>query len=103
MAIATDIDSKIHRFINLAAKKITVVQAYVFGSSVKRIRHDWSDIDLAIVSPDFSGDRFGDYKLLIPFIIEVDRSIEVHPLHPRDFNEDNPFIKEILSSGLKIV
>jgi len=103
MAIARDIDSKIHRFINLVAKKITVVQAYVFGSSVRGIRHDWSDIDLAIVSPDFSGDRFEDYKLLIPFIIEVDRSIEVHPFHPRDFNEDNPFIKEILTSGLKIV
>jgi uncharacterized protein len=103
MAIATDIDSKIHRFINLVSKKITVVQAYVFGSSVRGIRHDWSDIDLAIVSSDFSGDRFEDYKLLIPFILEVDRSLEVHPFHPRDFNEDNPFIKEILTSGLKIV
>lgn len=103
MAIATDIDSKIHRFINLVSKKITVVQAYVFGSSVREIRHDWSDIDLAIVSSDFSGDRFEDYKLLIPFILEVDRSLEVHPFHPRDFNEDNPFIKEILTSGLKIV
>ncbi len=103
MAVATDIDNKVHLFLDLISKKIEIVQAYLFGSSVKGKSHEWSDIDLAIVSPDFSGDSFEDSKMLFPFILQIDRSIEVHPFRPGDFSLDNPFIKEIVETGLRIV
>ena len=103
MAVTTDIDSKVHLFLQLVSKKINVVQAYLFGSSAKSQRHEWSDIDLAIVSPDFSGDSFEDSKILFPFILAVDRAIEVHPFRPDDFSSANPFAKEILESGVKII
>lgn len=103
MAVATDIESKIHLFIQLASKRIKIDQVYVFGSSARGKRHEWSDIDVAIVSPDFSGDSFEDSKLLFDFILQVDRSIEVHPFHPDDFNAANPFAKEIMESGVKII
>jgi predicted nucleotidyltransferase len=103
MAVATDIEARVNLFLELAAKKINIVQAFLFGSSVKGERHEWSDIDLAIVSPDFSGDSFEDLKILIPFIIQVDRSLEVHPFHPKDFTASNPFIKDILESGVQIL
>jgi len=103
MAVAADIDAKIHVFLQLASKKINIVQAYLFGSSAKGNRQEWSDIDLAIVSPDFSGDSFEDLKILIPIIIKVDRALEVHPFHPKDFTTSNPFIKVILDSGVQLI
>ena len=103
MAIAADIDSKVYLFLQLVSKKINIVQAYLFGSSAKGKRHEWSDIDLAIISPDFTGDSFEDSKLFFPFILKVDRAIEVHPFHPDDFSPANPFVKEILASGVKII
>ena len=103
MAVTADIDSKIHLFLQLASKRIRIVQAYLFGSSVKGNRYQWSDIDLAIVSPDFSGDSFEDSKVLFPLILQIDRSIEVHPFCPADFSSENPFVKEILETGVQIV
>jgi predicted nucleotidyltransferase len=103
MAVATDLEARVKLFLELAAKKINIVQAFLFGSSVKDERHKWSDIDLAIVSPDFSGDSFEDLKILIPIIIKVDRSIEIHTFHPKDFTVSNPFVKEILESGVQII
>ncbi|RMH74741.1 MAG: nucleotidyltransferase domain-containing protein [Calditrichaeota bacterium] len=102
MAVATDIEDKVRRFLRLASGKIRIVQAYLFGSSAKGTRHEWSDIDIAIVSPDFSGDPFEDSKLFFPFILQVDRAIEVHPFRPEAFTEANPFVKEILASGVPV-
>ncbi len=102
MAIDTDIENKVYLFLELVSKKINLTQAYIFGSAAKHTHHTWSDIDLAIVSPDFSGDRFEDSKLLIPFIIDVDRSIEVHPFRPEDFSPENPFVDGIVSTGVRI-
>ncbi len=102
MATAADIDSEVHLFLQMVSKKVRIVQAYLFGSYAKGIRHKWSDIDLAIVSPDFSGDSFEDSKMLFPFILEVNRAIEVHPFRPDDFSSANPFVKEILDTGVII-
>ncbi len=103
MAIRTDIENKIQLFIQLASKRIRINQVYIFGSSARGERHEWSDIDLVVVSPDFSGDSFEDSKMLFPFILQVDRSIEVHPFRPDDFSPKNPFVREIMDTGVKIV
>jgi predicted nucleotidyltransferase len=103
LAVATDIENKIQSFIQLASRRIKIDQVYIFGSSVTGKRHEWSDIDLVIISPDFSGDSFEDSKMLFPFILQVDRSIEVHPFHPTDFNPTNPFVREIMDTGVKII
>lgn len=102
MAIATDIENKVRLFLQLISSKIEITQAYIFGSAARGRHHEWSDIDLAIVSPDFSGDPFEDGKQLIPFILEVDRSIEVHPFRPEDFSPEDPFVEEILKTGIRI-
>jgi predicted nucleotidyltransferase len=64
--------------------------------------HEWSDIDLAIVSPDFSDDSFEDSKKLFPYILKVDSAIEVHTFRPDDFSADNPFVQEILDTGVRV-
>jgi len=102
MAVATTVKNKVHLFLKLASQKVQIAQAFIFGSSTRDGRNEWSDIDLAIVSPDFSGDPFEDSKIFFPIILQVDRSIEVHPFHPDDFSSENPFVREILNTGVKI-
>jgi len=69
---------------------IRIEKAILFGSYPKG--KAWKcDIDVAIVSPDFSGIAFYDSKRLIPFLLKVDTRIELHPFRPEDFTEENDF------------
>lgn len=81
---------------------IPVEAAYLFGSWTDGRASKWSDIDLAIVSPAFEGTKFYDRRKLYPAIIEVDTAIEPHPYRPEDFNDSNPFVREILRTGIRI-
>ncbi|KAA0229386.1 nucleotidyltransferase domain-containing protein [candidate division KSB1 bacterium] len=103
MAVAANMTDKIQRLIQLTNPSLRLEAVYLFGSSARGTTHAWSDIDLAIVSPDFSGDSFEDSKRLIPYILQVDSGIEAHPFRPEDFSTDNPFVKEIVDTGLRIL
>lgn len=69
--------------------------------------HQWSDIDLAVISPDFCIDSFEDSKKLTPYILKVDTAIEVHTFRPEKFSArvsaGNPFINEIVGTGVRIL
>lgn len=102
MAVATNIDDKVQEFIQLAGQDLQLEAVYLFGSQARGKAYEWSDIDLAIVSSDFCGDRFDDSSKLIPYILKVDTAIEVHPFRPEDFSADNPFVQEILDTGIRV-
>jgi predicted nucleotidyltransferase len=52
---------KVQTFIRrLKHSGISVELAYLFGSYATNHAGKWSDIDVAIVSPDFSNDRLDD-------------------------------------------
>lgn len=49
------IESKIiNRFLLELSRSISIDKAILFGSSAKRKRKQWSDIDIAIISKDFN-------------------------------------------------
>ena len=81
---------------------IHLERAILFGSHAKGNAGEWSDIDIALVSPDFLGISFYDSKKLIPFLLKVDSRIELHPFRPEDFAEDNEFIREIMRNGVDL-
>ena len=81
---------------------IPVEAAYLFGSWVQGRATEWSDIDLAIVSPVFEGTKFYDRRKLDRAIVEIDTAIHAHPYRPQDFDESNPFVREILRTGIPI-
>ncbi|MGQ9569597.1 MAG: nucleotidyltransferase domain-containing protein [Thermodesulfovibrionales bacterium] len=81
---------------------INVERAILFGSHVRGIGRKWSDIDIAIVSPDFSGIRFSDSKMMVPLVLRSDTRIEVHPFRAEDFTEEDAFVKEIIKTGLEL-
>jgi predicted nucleotidyltransferase len=87
----------------LNANNLPIRQAFVFGSYAKGEQSEWSDIDVALVSDQFEGDFFNDHYKITPYLIEVNSSLEVHPFRPEEFTEDDPFVEEILATGIRIV
>ena len=82
---------------------IHVRQAVLFGSYATGNYDEWSDIDLALVSEDFSGDRFEDRNKLRRITLQVNSDISPMPFRPEDFTPRNYFVKEILKTGIPIL
>ena len=104
MAVVTDKAIEVvERFLKLIkSADINIERIILFGSYAKGNAGEWSDMDIAIVSPDFSGMPFYDRKMLNSFILKIDSRIEVRPFRPEDFTEDNLFVKEILKNGMEL-
>lgn len=81
---------------------IPIKEAILFGSYAKGIANKYSDIDLAVVSEKFEGIRLFDNIKLDKAVLKTSYDLETHPFRPEDFNEDNPFVKEILKEGIRI-
>ena len=56
-----------------------------------------------MVSDLFEGVRIKDKDKIRKFNLAISSSLEVLPFNPNDFTEDNPFAKEIIESGIRIV
>ncbi len=80
-----------------------ISQAVLFGSYAKGTYNDYSDIDLAIVSDDFEGVSFYDNKKLTKAMLRTSIDLETHTYKPEEFNLENPFVREILQNGVRIV
>lgn len=103
VAVSDEILEKLKKFLRMvSASGLHIERAILFGSYAKGTGGTWSDIDIALVSKDFTGIGFYDRKRVNPFLIKVDSRIEPHPFKPEDFTEDNPFVKEILKQGVEI-
>lgn len=98
-----DITNIINSFVALVSSEFPVKSVYLFGSYAKGTAHDNSDINVAIVSDKFEGIRFWDRERLGKYVIKSSVDLEVHPYKTEDFTEDDPFVNEILRTGLKIV
>ncbi|MCD6385008.1 nucleotidyltransferase domain-containing protein [Candidatus Sumerlaeota bacterium] len=97
------IEEIVRTFLEETQKLIRVKAAYLFGSVLRDNFTEYSDIDIAIVSEDFTGFRYEDRHLLNPLILRINHNIEVHPLRPEEFNESNPFVQEIINTGVRII
>ena len=88
---------------SLRENNIPIKQAILFGSYARGNYHEWSDIDLALVSDIFEGNRIDDRGKIRRITLRVSCDIEVLPYRPQDFNSDDPFVKEIMETGIRIV
>ncbi len=81
---------------------IHVTKAYLFGSYLNGKTDEWSDIDVAVISPQISDDRFEERVTLTKIAISVDDRIEPLPFNPASFAKDDPLVREILNKGFVI-
>jgi predicted nucleotidyltransferase len=102
-ALPRAIAQSVEYFLKAVQQRQRVKAAYVFGSQVKNAATEWSDIDLAIVSPDFSSDRFEERLNLMRLAARIDDRIEPNPYTPDDFNANDPLVSEIIRTGVQVV
>ena len=86
----------------LSKNNIKIEQAVLFGSYAQGTFNSWSDIDLAIVSKAFHGERFSDRSIIRRIKLKVSSELEAIPYNPADVTIDNPFVKKILETGVKV-
>jgi predicted nucleotidyltransferase len=92
----------VRQAIDFLRQKIRVRQAILFGSHARGEADEWSDIDLAVISPNFA--RMSHQKvmdLLVEVSLAVTPVLEVRPYTPRDLKEARPtnFLGHILTEG----
>ena len=89
--------------VQLRANNISIENAYLFGSYAKGENRKWSDIDIAIVSNSFEGNRIKDKDKIRKITLSVSSSLEILPFNPSDFSFENPLAKEIIETGIRLV
>ena len=80
-----------------------ISKAYIFGSYARGQVDKWSDIDVAIVSPQISNDRFEERIRLTELAISVDDRLEPLPFNLDSFSDNDPFVRQIKNEGLAII
>ena len=102
--IPDKIKAIIDKYISLLKEnKISVKDAYLFGSYAKGNSHEWSDIDIAIISDSFEGKRIKDRDKIRRLTLSVSSSLEVLPFNPKDFSLENPLAREIIETGIRLI
>lgn len=81
---------------------IAVDKIYLYGSYAGGDQREDSDLDVAVISPSFSGKRFQDAMKLRRIRREIDNRIEPIPFRPEDFKEEHPLVAEIKAKGVAL-
>jgi len=89
------------QFAAAVKSKYPALRFYLFGSFAKGNTHSDSDIDIAVVLPDY--DNFLEMQLaLMKIRRKIDSRIEPHPFKEIDFVLSNALVNEIISYGKEI-
>ena len=89
--------------IALNKNNIPIKKAFLFGSYARGSHQEWSDIDIALVSDLFVGNRITDKDKIRKITLSISSEIEVLPFSPKEFDSRNPLAKEILETGIKLI
>jgi predicted nucleotidyltransferase len=83
----------------LEKNQVSISEAILFGSYAKGITKPESDIDVALISDSFTGDRFEDRRRIIPFRRKIDNRIEPIPFKTEDYYNGGMLAEEIKKTG----
>lgn len=94
----------INKYIEALKEVISVDKVVLYGSWANGTPHEFSDIDLAIFSPDFGKSKLKEMQLLSKVAWDVNESIEAIPYSSEKLNTIDPatFVHEILRTGLTV-
>ena len=74
----------------------------MFGYYAKNQYNKYSDIDIALISPNFTGNPFYDNEKIRDAKFAASYNIEAHTFTVDEFNINNPFVREIIKTGISI-
>lgn len=91
---------KVRQYKNLLQEHFDIVSVYLYGSYAKENYNEDSDIDVAIVVKQLSGDYFSTTPLIWKLRRQIDDRIE--PILIDKNNDKAGFLEEIEKTGIKI-
>jgi predicted nucleotidyltransferase len=99
-----DINSIAQKYVqNIKNSGISVISAYLFGSYAKGNPREDSDIDICIVSNNFSDDYIKESVNLRKLAFGIDDRIEPIPFTPNDLNDKySTLASEIKKYGILV-
>lgn len=87
----------------VAANNYSLVKAYLFGSYAKKTDGIDSDIDVALIIDNLDDEERFDLQVQLMLLAsDFDIRIEPPPISKKDFNYNNPFVAEIMNTGIEI-
>jgi len=92
----------VQRYMRVIENEMDIDAVYIYGSYAKGLSNEDSDIDVAVVSNSFSDDTYENTVRLMQLRRKIDFRIEPHPFRLDDFDLCNPYVKEIVDTGIKI-
>ena len=93
----------VQKYVEKVCENYKIEAIILFGSYAKGTEHEDSDIDIAIITDDFTNDRFDEELNLKKLRWEIDLRIEPHLIRIEDYKEvSTPFVKEIIDTGIKV-
>ena len=101
--VAPDVMASVERFLAVVRQRLRVDAAYLYGSQAVGSACPWSDIDVAVISPDFSDDLFLDRITLIQWAAEIDDRLEPQPFTTERFGPNDPLASEIAQRGVRLM
>jgi len=102
--VSVDIIKLLKKYIEALGKNnFPINKAFLFGSYARGINDLWSDIDVALVSDNFEGNRFLDKDKIRKITLSIDYNISPMPYKTEDFDESDLFVQEIIKTGIRIL
>ncbi|MDR0914652.1 MAG: nucleotidyltransferase domain-containing protein [Oscillospiraceae bacterium] len=99
-----EINDLVLKYVADVKKSFQIDRAYLFGSYAKGLADNGSDIDLCFFSKNFENKRSID---VLTQLLKISRKyneidIEPHAFPASELTKDNPFVKEIINTGIEI-
>jgi predicted nucleotidyltransferase len=100
--IKSSVKNSIVKTIRYLQNQITITEVILFGSYAAGTQHKHSDIDIAVISPDFENKDI-NFRAAISSKAKINGSIdvEIHPFALQSLKDARPtnFIGHILKTG----
>ena len=81
---------------------LRLVSAYLYGSHAEETARPDSDIDVALISEDFTGDWLEDHRKIVDALLRSDPRIEPVRFRPEQFCDEHPLAWEIKTKGKRL-
>ena len=102
IATATELDKAIEEFVALLNNGIRVECIILYGSYINGLPNEWSDFDVAVISPDFEGHPMWQRQETIARLT-LNRDRRISPIGYPSSEYHNPgrhsFLGEIIRTG----
>jgi len=86
-----------HKYADKVRLEYDPIRVILFGSYINGTPHEYSDIDIAVVFKDYTGDWLKTWSNLFGIKNDVDMDIEPHMLD--DDHDPSGFLEHIMETG----